>query len=109
MRRGTPANATHRPTWPWRAPSSSSVRLGCHLAIVACAALAGCGFAGGSERPDKTATLLLAARPSAARAAIFSTLRRGYAEPEGVHLRVRVPTAASDAGRALLSGRADFA
>src|SRR5436190_9685380 len=109
MRRGTHANATRRPTWPWRAPSSSSVRSGCHLAIVACAALAGCGFSGASERPDKAATLLLDAPPSGVHAGIFSTMRRGYAEAEGVHLRVRVPAVGSDAGRALLTGRADFA
>lgn len=65
------------------------MRLRSPLALLACAALCGCGFAGGSDRPDATATLLLDAPPSGVDAGIFSATRRGYDEAEGVHLRVR--------------------
>ena len=76
------------------------------VAILFCAPLAGCGFAGGSERPDQTAALLLDRAPSGVHAGIFSAVRRGYDEAEGVHLRVRTsrhPT------RALRAGDAAFA
>src|SRR3954447_11917830 len=90
-------------------PSCTSMRMRRPVALVACLALAGCGFAGGSERPETTATLLLDAPPSGIHAGIFSAIRRGYDEAEGVHLRVRSPARPTDAAHELLSGRAAFA
>src|SRR3954451_13949013 len=90
-------------------PSCTSMRMRRHVPLVACLALAGCGFAGGSERPEATATLLLDAAPSGVHAGVFSAIRRGYDDAEGVHLRVRTPAPATDVGRELATGRAALA
>ena len=89
------------------------MRTFCHvaalLAIAACAALVGCGSGGAQDRPDKDATLLLDFTPNGVHAGIFSAVRRGYDEAEGVHLHVRTPPSGADATKLLLAGRADFA
>src|SRR3954465_8741539 len=90
-------------------PSCTSMRMRRPAALVACLALAGCGFAGGSERPETTATLLLDAPPSGIHAGIFSAIRRGYDEAEGVHPRVRSPARPPDGAPELRRGRAAFA
>src|SRR5213083_3001797 len=78
------------------------------LAAVVVAALASCGSAS-SDAPNRDATLLLDFTPNAVHAGIFSAVRRGYDEAEGVHLRVRTPPSGADATKLLLAGRADFA
>ena len=78
------------------------------LATGACAALAGCG-SGATSGGDKNATLLLDFTPNGVHAGIFSAVRRGYDEAEGVHLRVRTPPSGADATKLLLAGRTDFA
>src|SRR5436190_9847477 len=79
------------------------------LVAAACLALAGCGSGGGEDRPDKDATLLLDFTPSGVHAGIFSAVRRGYDEAEGVRLRVRTPPSGADATKLLLAGRVNFA
>src|SRR4051812_26550352 len=83
--------------------------MACLAVLAACAAVAGCGGATGQDRPDKSATLLLDASPGGVDAGIFSAVRRGYDEAEGVHLRVRAPTDGTDPTRLLLAGRVSFA
>ncbi|HEY3186200.1 MAG TPA: ABC transporter substrate-binding protein [Solirubrobacteraceae bacterium] len=79
------------------------------LALVACAVLAGCGGSGTEARPDQDATLLLDFTPNGVHAGIYSAIRRGYDEAEGVHLHVRTPASGADATKLLLSGRVTFA
>ena len=55
--------------------------------------VAGCGGAGGTDRPEADATLVLDFAPNAVHAGIYSAVRRGYDEAEGVNLRVREPGA----------------
>src|SRR3954469_13990213 len=94
-------------------PSCTSVRMLCQVAALvaaaACLALAGCGSGGGEDRPDKDATLLLDFTPNGVHAGIFSAVRRGYDEAEGVRLRVRTPPSGADATKLLLAGRVNFA
>ena len=73
------------------------------------AALAGCGGTAGEDRPDQSAALLLDGKPNAVHAGIYSAVRRGYDEAEGVHLRVRVPASEADPAKMLLTGRTQFA
>lgn len=80
------------------------------IAVLATAvALAACGRDEGASRPNADATLLLDFTPNAAHAGIYSALARGFDDAEGIHLRVRVPGSSTDAGKLLLSGRAQFA
>ncbi|HEY3019579.1 MAG TPA: ABC transporter substrate-binding protein, partial [Solirubrobacteraceae bacterium] len=79
------------------------------IAVVACAALAGCGGSGGADRPDQDASLLLDFTPNGVHAGIYSAVRRGYDEAEGVHLHVRTPGPGTDAAKLLLTGRVTFA
>src|SRR5947208_13905915 len=73
-----------------------------------CLALLGCGQAS-SNAPNRDATLLLDFTPNAVHAGIFSAVRRGYDEAEGVTLHVRTPPSGADATKLLLAGRVDFA
>src|SRR3954464_10577675 len=77
-------------------------------AAAICLALIGCGQAS-SNAPNRDATLLLDFTPNAVHAGIFSAVRRGYDEAEGVHLHVRTPASGADATKLLLAGRVDFA
>ena len=52
---------------------------------------AGCGGTVGEDRPDRDVTLLLDGPPAGVHAGIYSAIRRGYDEAEGVRLRVRPP------------------
>src|SRR4029077_7656312 len=61
------------------------------------------------DRPDQAATLMLDFQPNGVHAGIYSAVRRGYDEAEGVKLKVRVPGSGVDATKLLLSGRTDFA
>ena len=79
------------------------------VAVVACAALVGCGSSGGAESPDQDATVLLDFTPNGVHAGIYSAVRRGYDEAEGVHLHVRAPASGADATKLLLTGRVTFA
>jgi ABC-type nitrate/sulfonate/bicarbonate transport system substrate-binding protein len=88
----------------------SRVLARCHLLGVLAAGLvlAGCGQAS-SDAPNRDATLLLDFTPNAVHAGIFSAVRRGYDEAEGVKLHVRTPPSGADATKLLLAGRVDFA
>jgi putative hydroxymethylpyrimidine transport system substrate-binding protein len=77
-------------------------------AAAICLALAGCGSSS-ADAPNRDATLLLDFTPNAVHAGIFSAVRRGYDEAEGVTLHVRTPPSGADATKLLLAGRVDFA
>src|SRR4051812_29272965 len=85
---------------------SSSPRLRTLVAFATTLALAGCGATGGADRPEQGATVMLDGPPSGIHAGIYSAIKRGYDEAEGVHLRVLKGRATP---RALTTGRADFA
>ena len=82
-------------------------RLAALLAVLALAA--GCGTTTGSDRPNEDATLLLDFTPNAVHVGIYLARQRAYDEAEGVRLRVRVPSASTDALKLLQSGRTDLA
>jgi putative hydroxymethylpyrimidine transport system substrate-binding protein len=72
--------------------------------------LAGCGgTAGGGDRPDEDATLLLDFTPNAVHAGLYLATQRAYDSAEGVRLRIRKPSASTDALKLLQGGRADMA
>jgi putative hydroxymethylpyrimidine transport system substrate-binding protein len=77
-------------------------------AAVACA-LAACGDDGAEPGAPKSATLVLDFQPNAVHAGIYSALRRGFYEGEGVELDVREPSASTDAPKLLEAGRTEFA
>jgi ABC-type nitrate/sulfonate/bicarbonate transport system substrate-binding protein len=79
------------------------------LACVISLALAGCGGALGTDRPDQDASLLLDFTPNGVHAGIYLALERGYDEAEGVTLSVKTPGASTDALKLLESGRVDMA
>jgi len=79
------------------------------LAALVAAAAAGCGGSSGGDRPNQEATLLLDFTPNAVHAGIYLATARGYDDAEGVALRVRKPTASTDALKLLQGGRADMA
>ena len=85
--------------------------LTCLIAIGLCLTLPACGSGGGgaTDRPERAASLLLDFVPNGVHAGIFSAVRRGYDDAEGVQLRVRQPGSGTDATKLLLAGRADFA
>jgi putative hydroxymethylpyrimidine transport system substrate-binding protein len=85
---------------------SSALPLACLVAVALAAA--GCGRAG-EDRPNASATLVLAAPPSAVDAGIELAVVRDFDGAEGVALRVRPPSARGDGLRRLLDGRAEFA
>jgi ABC-type nitrate/sulfonate/bicarbonate transport system substrate-binding protein len=76
---------------------------------LAALALSGCGGGSGGDRPNADATLLLDFTPNAVHAGLYLATARGYDDAEGVHLRIRKPSASTDALRLLQGGRADFA
>src|SRR4051794_26112691 len=80
------------------------------IAVALVLALASCGASsGGSDRPDRDATLLLDFTPNGVHAGIYSAVRRGYDQAEGVRLHVRTPSSGTDNAKLLLAGRAQFA
>ena len=72
------------------------------LSVLACAALAGCGAAGGPERPGADVTLLLGERPGGVHAGIYLASERGFDEAEGIDLEIR---RSGDPVKLLRSGR----
>ena len=80
------------------------------IALLLCGALvAGCGGAGGGDRPDEDAVLLLDFTPNAVHSGIYLADARRFDEAEGVRMRIRKPGASTDALKLLQSGRADLA
>jgi putative hydroxymethylpyrimidine transport system substrate-binding protein len=80
------------------------------LAAVLAVAVGGCGGDDGAEPGAPTeATLVLDFTPNAVHAGIYTALRRGFYEDEGVELEVIEPGASTDAPKLLQSGRADLA
>jgi ABC-type nitrate/sulfonate/bicarbonate transport system substrate-binding protein len=77
------------------------------LALAVAVALAGCG--GGTRASTRDATLVLDFTPNAVHAGIFLAVARDYDGAEGVDVRVRAPSASTDAVRLLESGRAKLA
>ena len=63
----------------------------------------------GQAEPPLDATLLLDFTPNAVHAGVYAASRRGLDREEGIDLRVQAPSAATDAVRLLISGRAQFA
>jgi ABC-type nitrate/sulfonate/bicarbonate transport system substrate-binding protein len=79
------------------------------LAAAVAFALAACGDDGAEPGAPKSATLVLDFQPNAVHAGIYSALRRGFYEAEGVELDVREPSASTDAPKLLEAGRTEFA
>jgi len=79
------------------------------LLLAVSLALAGCGADSSGDAPNVGATLLLDFQPNAVHTGIYTAIDRGYDTALGVTLRVRVPTASTDAVKLLASGRADLA
>jgi putative hydroxymethylpyrimidine transport system substrate-binding protein len=79
------------------------------LAAAVAFALAACGDDGAEPGAPKSATLVLDFQPNAVHAGIYSALRRGFYEGEGVELDVREPSASTDAPKLLEAGRTEFA
>ena len=79
------------------------------LAIACVLAVAGCGSTGGTDRPNRDASLLLDFTPNGVHAGIYLATERDYDEAEGVNLDVRAPGASTDALKLLEAGRVDMA
>jgi putative hydroxymethylpyrimidine transport system substrate-binding protein len=79
------------------------------LAIACVLAVAGCGSTGGTDRPNRDASLLLDFTPNGVHAGIYLATERDYDEAEGVNLDVRAPGASTDALKLLQAGRVDMA
>jgi putative hydroxymethylpyrimidine transport system substrate-binding protein len=79
------------------------------LAIACVLAVAGCGSTGGTDRPNRDASLLLDFTPNGVHAGIYLATERDYDEAEGVNLEVRAPGASTDALKLLRAGRVDMA
>src|SRR5215210_7979260 len=79
------------------------------LLLAAALALGACAGGGDGGAPDEDATLLLDFTPNGVHAGIYLALERDYDGAEGVRLRVRTPTASTDALKLLQGGRADLA
>jgi ABC-type nitrate/sulfonate/bicarbonate transport system substrate-binding protein len=86
------------------------IRLAAALVLAAAAlAISGCGAADEDVAPNRDATLLLDFQPNAVHTGIYMAVARGYDEALGVNLRVRAPSASTDAVKLLVSGRAQLA
>src|SRR3712207_4348476 len=70
--------------------------------------LAGCGSTSGGGDVDD-ASLLLDFTPNAVHSGIYMTVARDFDGAEGIRLRVRRPSGATDAVRLLEGGRVDTA
>ena len=80
------------------------------MLLLALAALvpAGCGGTGGVDRPDEEAVLLLDFTPNAVHSGIYLADARGFDDAEGARLRIRRPSASTDALKLLGGGRASW-
>ena len=78
-------------------------------AVLACAALGGCGEDGAEPSASDEATLVLDFQPNAVHAGIYAGDARGYFEREGIEIEIREPSSSTDAPKLLAAGRADFA
>lgn len=78
-------------------------------AVLALAALAGCGDDGAEPGAPQGATLVLDFTPNAVHSGIYAALSRGWYRRARVDLDVRQPGASTDAPKLLAAGRADFA
>lgn len=79
-------------------------------AVVAFTLLVGCGEDRGAEPgASREATLVLDFTPNAVHAGIYAALARDYFDQEGIELRIRQPSTASDAPKLLQAGRTEFA
>jgi putative hydroxymethylpyrimidine transport system substrate-binding protein len=79
------------------------------LAAAVAFALAACGDDGAEPGAPRSATLVLDFQPNAVHAGIYSALRRGFYEAEGVELDVREPSASTDAPKLLEAKRTELA
>lgn len=79
------------------------------LVLAGALALGGCGTAQEDRAPNVAATLLLDFQPNAIHTGIYMAVSRGYDGALGVRLRIRAPSASSDAVKLLVSRRAEFA
>lgn len=78
-------------------------------AVLALAALTGCGDDGAEPGAPQRATLVLDFQPNAVHAGIYAALAEGYYREAGVELDVQEPSSSTDAPKLLAAGRADFA
>jgi len=79
------------------------------LLALAALVLAGCGGTGAVDRPEEDAVLLLDFAPNAVHSGIYLADARGFDDAEGARVRIRRPSASTDALRLLQAGRADLA
>ena len=79
------------------------------LLLVATVAVGGCGADPVDRAPNLAATLLLDFQPNAVHTGIYTAVSRGYDDALGVGLRIRVPTASTDAVKLLVARRSEFA
>ena len=86
-------------------------RVAAPLAAVLLLALTswGCGGDGAEPGAPRGATLILDFQPNAAHVGVYTALREGLYEDEGVELEVREPSASTDAPKLLTAGRAELA
>ncbi|MFN8130434.1 MAG: ABC transporter substrate-binding protein [Solirubrobacteraceae bacterium] len=78
--------------------------------VLAAAGLAACGSGDGPSGPNaRPVTLLLDFTPNPVHAGIYAATANGYDRDAGVALRIREPSASTDALRLLAAGKADLA
>lgn len=79
-------------------------------AVVSALALVACGQDDGAEpSAPRGATLILDRQPNAVHAGIYAAMVRGFYRDRGVELKVREPSASTDAPELLESGQVDLA
>jgi putative hydroxymethylpyrimidine transport system substrate-binding protein len=84
--------------------------LGILIALIAAAALVGCGgSSGGSGTSVHSATLVLDFTPNPVHVGIYTALARHFDTAAGVRLHVIAPSASTDSIRLLETGRVNFA
>jgi putative hydroxymethylpyrimidine transport system substrate-binding protein len=79
------------------------------LLLCVAAVLGGCGADDADRAPNRAANLTLDFQPNAVHSGIYMAVARGYDQALGVTLRIRVPSASTDAVKLLAAGRTDFA
>ncbi len=84
-------------------------RVAAAVLLAGAVAISGCGAADEDAAPNRDATLLLDFQPNAVHTGIYTAVARGYDDALGVNLRVRAPTASTDAVKLLVSDRAQLA
>jgi NitT/TauT family transport system substrate-binding protein/putative hydroxymethylpyrimidine transport system substrate-binding protein len=78
-------------------------------AVLALAAVAGCGGDGAEPGAPTGATLVLDFTPNAAHSGIYAADREGYYHDAGIDLTIHQPGESTDAPKLLQAGRTDFA